>query len=142
MGEMETRIELVKQFTVKGYEMNGPVTDIPKLWDELNRIIEEKGAKPEKSFGITLGMDNGTFHYLAGIHSELAKGFTDTKELVIPSGKFIIAKVEGGVEAIPAAFDALLSNPDMKLRHSYGFERYIHPAGSTGFETEVWVAIE
>ncbi|WP_252504658.1 GyrI-like domain-containing protein [Sporosarcina sp. Marseille-Q4943] len=139
---MGTRIEQVEQFTVKGYEMNGPVTDIPKLWDELNRIIEEKGAKPEESFGITLGMGNGNFHYLAGIKSESAESFTDTKELLIPSGKFIVAKVEGGVGAIPAAFDTLLRNPDVKLRHSYGFERYIHPIGSDGYEIEVWVAIE
>lgn len=103
---METRIEHVEQFTVKGYGVNGPVTEIPKLWDKLNESIEEKGAKPEESFGITLGMENGFFHYLAGIKSELAEGFTDTKELLIPSGKFIVAKVEGGVEAIPAAFDA------------------------------------
>ncbi|MCM3744882.1 GyrI-like domain-containing protein [Sporosarcina luteola] len=139
---METRIEQVEEFTVRGYEMNGPVADIPKLWDELNRIIKEKGAQPEESFGITLGMGNGKFHYLAGINSELAEGFTDTKELLIPSGKFIVAKVDGGVEAIPAAFNALLRNPDVKRRHSYGFERYIHPISSTGFETEVWVAIE
>lgn len=142
MREMETRIELVKQFTVKGYEMNGPVSEIPKLWDELNGIIEEKGATPEDSFGITLGMGNGNFHYLAGIDAQLAEGFTDTKELTIPEGKFIVAKVEGGVGAIPAAFDALLRNPDVKLRHSYGFEKYIHPIGFDGYETEVWVAIE
>ena len=139
---METRIAHVEQFTVKGYEMNGPVAEIPKLWDELNGVIQEKGATPEESFGITLGMGNGEFHYLAGIKSELAEGFTDTEELIIPSGKFIVAKVEGGVEAIPAAFDALLHNPDVQLRHSYGFERYIHPAGSEGYEIEVWVAIE
>ena len=139
---METRIEHVEQFTVKGYEMNGPVTQIPKLWDELNGVIQEKGATPEESFGITLGMENGNFHYLAGIHSELAEGFMDTTELLIPSGKFIVAKVEGGVEAIPAAFDALMRNPDVTLRHSYGFELYIHPIGSEGYETEVWVAIE
>ncbi|WP_262175964.1 GyrI-like domain-containing protein [Saccharococcus sp. Marseille-Q5394] len=139
---METRIEHVEQFTVKGYEMNGPVTQIPKLWDELNGIIHEKGVAPEESFGITLGMENGNFHYLAGINSDLAEGFSGTKEFIIPSGKFIVSKVEGGVEAIPAAFDALLRNPDVTLRHSYGFERYIHPAGSSGYETEVWVAIE
>ena len=139
---METRIEHVEQFTVKGYEMNGPVSEIPKLWDELNGIIEEKDAKPEDSFGITLGMENGNFHYLAGIDAQLAVGFTDAKELKIPEGKFIVAKVEGGVEAIPAAFDALLQNPDVKFRHSYGFERYIHAIGSDGYETEVWVAIE
>ena len=78
---------------------------IPKLWDELNGVIQEKGATPEESFGITLEMDNGNFHYLAGIKSELAEGFTNTKELLIPSGKFIVTKVEGGVEAIPAAFN-------------------------------------
>ncbi|MDW0116818.1 GyrI-like domain-containing protein [Sporosarcina thermotolerans] len=139
---MGTRIELVEQFTVKGYEMHGPVTQIPKLWDELNGVIQEKGASPEESFGITLEMDKGNFHYLAGIRSEFAEGFSDTKEFFIPSGKFIVAKVEGGVEAIPAAFDALLRNPDVKLRHSYGFERYIHPTGSEGYEIEVWVAIE
>ena len=139
---METRIVQVEQFTVKGYEMHGPVTEIPKLWDELNRLIQEKGATPEESFGITLGMGNGNFHYLAGIKSELAEGFTDTEELIIPRGKFIVAKVEGGIEAIPAAFDALLRNPDVTLRHSYGFERYVHPAGSKGYEIEVWVAIE
>lgn len=139
---METRIEHVQQFTVKGYEINGPVSEIPKLWDELNGIIEEKGAKPEESFGITLGMDNGNFHYFAGIKSEFAEEFTDAKKLTIPEGKFIVSKVEGGVEAIPTAFDVLLRNPDVKLRHSYGFEQYIHPIGSEGYETEVWVAIE
>lgn len=139
---METRIENIEQFTVKGYEMNGPVAEIPNLWDKLNAIIREKAATPEESFGITLGMENGNFHYLAGITSEFAEGFTDTKELLIPSGTFIVAKVEGGVEAIPAVFDALLRSPDVKSRHSYGFERYIHPAGSNGYETEVWVAIE
>ncbi len=139
---METRIEHVEQFTVKGYEMNGPVTEIPKLWDELNGVIQEKGATPEESFGISLEMDKGIFRYLAGIKSELAEGFSDTKELLIPSGKFIVTKVEGGVEEIPAAFNALLRNPDVKFRHSYGFERYIHPAGSNGYEIEVWVAIE
>ena len=87
---METRIEHVEQFTVKGYEMNGPVTEIPKLWDELNEVIQEKGATPEESFGISLEMDNGIFRYLAGIKSELAEGFSDTKELLIPSGKFIV----------------------------------------------------
>ncbi|MGN7386333.1 GyrI-like domain-containing protein [Sporosarcina sp. SAFN-015] len=139
---METRIEHVEHFTVKGYEMNGSVSEIPKLWDKLNGIIKENGAKPEDSFGVTLGMENGNFHYLAGIDAQLAEGFTDAKELTIPEGKFIVAKVEGGVEAIPAAFDALLRNPGVKLRHSYGFERYIHPIGSDGYETEVWVAIE
>ncbi|WP_339253241.1 GyrI-like domain-containing protein [Sporosarcina sp. FSL W8-0480] len=139
---METRIEHVEQFTVKGYEMHGPVTHIPKLWDELNRVIQEKGASPEESFGITLGMDNGNFHYLAGIRSDFAEGFSDTKEFLIPSGKFIVAKVEGGVEDIPAVFNALLRNPDVKFRHSYGFERYIHPVGTEGYEIEVWVAIE
>lgn len=139
---METRIEHVQKFTVKGYEMHGPVTDIPKLWDELNEIIREKGANPKESFGITLGMDNGSFHYLAAIDSKLAKEFTDTKELTIPEGKFIVTKVEGGVEAIPAAFDTLMQRPDVTLRHCYGFERYIHPEGSNEYETEVWVAIE
>jgi predicted transcriptional regulator YdeE len=142
MREMETRIEYVERFTVKGYEMNWPVTEIPKLWDKLNGIIRENGAAPEESFGITLGMASGNFHYLAGIDAQLADGFIDVKELTIPEGKFIVAKVEGGVEAIPAAFDALMRNPEVKLRHSYGFERYIHPIGSDRYETEVWVAIE
>ncbi|MDN4606459.1 GyrI-like domain-containing protein [Sporosarcina highlanderae] len=139
---MGTRIKKVEQFTVKGYEVNGPVTQIPKLWDELNRVIQEKGAMPEESFGITLGMGNGNYHYMAGVKSELAEGFTNTKELIIPSGNFIVATVEGGIEAIPAAFNELLRNPDVKLRHSYGFERYVHPSGSKGYEIEVWVAIE
>lgn len=139
---METRIERREQFTVKGYEMKGAVTEIPKLWDELNGKIAEKGKRPDESFGITLGIENGKFHYLAGIKEELAKDFSDAKELTIPEGKFIVAKVEGDVDAIPAAFDALMRNTDVTLRHSYGFERYIHPEGSKEYETEVWVAIE
>lgn len=139
---METRIEQVEQFTVKGYEMRGPVTEIPKLWDELNGVIQEKGVTSEESFGISLEMDNGIFRYLAGIKSELGEELSEMKELLIPSGKFIVTKVEGGVEEIPAAFNELLHNPDVKFRHSYGFERYIHPAGSDGYEIEVWVAIE
>jgi len=139
---METRIEHVERFTVKGYEMNGPVTQIPKLWDELNSIIDEKGVNPEESFGITLGMANGNFHYLAGVKSGEAEELSDAKELTIPEGRFIVAKVEGGVDAIPAVFDSLMRNPEVTPRHSYGFERYIHPEGSNGYEIEVWVAIE
>lgn len=139
---METRIEVVEEFNVRGFEMKGAVSQIPALWDKLNTATPVNGIKAEESFGITLAMDEGMFHYLAGIEAKFAEGIPDTEEVVIPSGKFIVAKVEGGLEKIPEAFGALMQMPDIQLRHSYGFERYIHPVGSKGYEMEVWVAIE
>lgn len=140
---MNTRIEKVESFIVTGFEMKGDVSQIPALWDKLNGALCESGAsKSEESYGITLAMENGNFHYIAGVRKEFAEGMADSKEVVVPSGNFIVAKVDGGLDQIPAVFGALMQMPGINLRHSYGFEKYLHPEGSEGYETEVWVAIE
>ena len=87
-------------------------------------------------------MKGGEIHYIAGIKSELAEGLSNTEEAVVPAGKFIVGQVEGGVQAIPAAFNALIETDGIQLRNSFSFERYIHPEGSEGYEIEVWLPIE
>lgn len=138
---METCIEILEEFKVRGFELKGSASQIPALWDKLYAETPVSGSKAEESFGVTLAIKEGVFHYLAGINAELAEGIPDTQEVLIPSGKFIVAKVEGGVEKIPEAFGRLMQRQDIQLRQSYAFERYIHPVGSVGYETEVWVAI-
>ena len=39
---METRIVEVEEFTVKGYGLQGPLSEIPGKWDVLNAEIAKK----------------------------------------------------------------------------------------------------
>lgn len=140
--EMETRIEVSEGFTVKGYEVMGPVSAIPAEWDRLIKEINENDVAAEESFGVCLKMENDIIHYIAGLKSELAEGFPDTKEVIIPAGKFVVAKVEGGIPGIPAAYDYIIQMDDIKLRDCYDFERYVHPAGVSEDVIEIWMPIE
>ena len=63
---METRIVEVQEFKVKGYEMKGPVSEIPAEWDKLISEIKEKGVVVEESFGVCLSMKGDEIHYVAG----------------------------------------------------------------------------
>ncbi|MFJ7935103.1 GyrI-like domain-containing protein [Sporosarcina sp. NPDC096371] len=139
---METRIIEVEAFTVRGYELKGPLSEIPGIWDVLNEEIAKSGIVAEESFGLCLAIQGGEIHYLAGVKSNLAEGFPNTEEAVVPAGKFIVAKVEGGVSEISTAFNALLQMDGIRLRNSYGLERYIHPKGSEGYTIEVWMPVE
>lgn len=139
---METRIVEVEAFTVKGYGMQGPVSEIPGKWDLLNAEIAKQKVLAEESFGLCLAMKGEEFHYIAGIKSELAEGFPHTEEAVVPEGKFIVGQVEGGVDEIPMAFNALMQTDGIQLRNSFSFERYIHPEGSEGYTIEVWMPVE
>ncbi len=139
---METRIVEVEEFRVKGYELQGTLSEIPGKWDYLNGEIAKRGVVAEESFGICLSMKGGELHYIAGIKSNLAEGLTDTKEVIIRGGRFIVAKVDGGIPAISTTFDAILKMDDIQLRDGYGMERYIHAEGSTGYEIEVWMPVE
>ncbi len=139
---MEKRIVEVEAFTVKGYGMQGPVSEIPGKWEELNAEIAKQHVLAEESFGLCLAMKGEEFHYLAGIKSELAKGFPNTEEAVVPAGRFIVGQVDGGVQEIPTAFNAVMQTDGIQLRNSFSFERYIHPEGSEGYAIEVWVPIE
>ena len=139
---METRVIEVEEFNVKGYGLKGPLSEIPGKWDVLNMELAEKGIVAEESFGLCLAMKDGEIHYIAGIKSNLAEGLSDTEEGVVPAGKFIVAKVDGGVHAIPKTFNALMKTDDIQLRNCFSFERYIHPEGSEGYEIEVWLPIE
>lgn len=139
---METRIVEIKAFRVTGYGLKGPLSDIPGIWDVLNAEIAKKGVIAEESFGLCLSMKDGEIHYVAGIQSHLAKEFSDTEEAVVPEGKFLVGKVEGGVSAIPTAFNSIMKTEGIQLRNSFSLERYIHPEGSDDFEIEVWLPIE
>ena len=139
---METRIVEVQEFSVKGYGLQGTLSDIPGKWDVLNAELKKRDIVAEESFGLCLSMKGGEIHYIAGIHSELASGLSNTEEAVVPAGKFIVGQVEGGIQAIPAAFNALIETDGIQLRNSFSFERYIHPKGLEGYEIEVWLPIE
>ncbi|WP_194841485.1 GyrI-like domain-containing protein [Sporosarcina obsidiansis] len=141
---METRIVHRESFIVKGYEMKGPVSDIPKLWNRLNEELQKVPTvyRAEESFGITLGIEGEIFHYLAGIKDEFSVAVSDMKEIVIPGGNFIVSEVIEGIGSISDTFSEIMKQPGIQLRRSYCFERYIHPLGAEGYTTEVWVAIE
>ena len=139
---MDTRIVEVDEFIVKGYELKGPFSEIPSKWDRLNMAIQEQGVLAEESFGVCVSVNGGDIHYIAGIKSKLAEGLLDTEEIVISAGKFIVAKVEGGIIAIPTAFEAIHKMDNIRLRNGYGMERYVHPEGSEGYAIEVWMPIE
>ncbi|MER2088222.1 MAG: GyrI-like domain-containing protein [Sporosarcina sp.] len=139
---METRIVDVEKFKVKGYALKGPLSEIHGKWDVLNAEIAKQGVVAEESFGLCLSMKDGEIHYIAGIKSHLAEGFSDTEEALVPGGKFIVGKVNGGVSAIPTAFNAIMKTDGIRLRNSFSFERYLHPEGSNGYDIEVWLPIE
>jgi predicted transcriptional regulator YdeE len=139
---METRIVEVKEFKVTGYGMIGPLSAIPGKWDVLNSEITARGVLAEESFGICFEMKGDKIHYIAGIKSNLAEDFPNTEEVIIPGGRFIVAKVEGGIPAIATTFNALMKTPGIQLRNCFCFERYIHPEGSNGYAIEVWMPIE
>ncbi|WP_318616072.1 MerR family transcriptional regulator [Sporosarcina sp. YIM B06819] len=138
---METRIVEMEEMTVKGYGLIGPVAQIPAEWEKLNVEIANKGVVVEESFGVCLKMEGEEIHYIAGIQSNLAEGFPNTQEVVIPSGKFIVATVEGGIPGIPATYDAIIKMKDIQLRECYDFERYVYPAGATEDVIEIWMPI-
>ncbi len=139
---METRIIEVEGFKVKGYGLQGRLSEIPGKWDVLNAKMAEQDVVAEESFGLCLSMKDGEIHYIAGIKSHLAEGFPDTEEAIVPAGKFIVGKVEGGVHAIPTAFNEIMKLDGIQLRNCFSFERYIHPEGLEGYEIEVWLPIE
>ena len=139
---METRIVESEGFTVRGYEVQGPVSEIPAEWDRLIKEINENSVVVEESFGVCLKMENDIIHYIAGLKSEFTEGFPDTKEVVIPAGKFVVAKVEGGIPGIPATYDYIIQMEGIQLRDCYDFERYVHPAGATEDIIEIWMPIE
>ncbi|MFD1205486.1 GyrI-like domain-containing protein [Sporosarcina contaminans] len=140
--KMETRIVESEGFTVKGYEVKGPVSAIPAEWDRLNKVIHEEEVIAEESFGVCLSMENEMIHYIAGLKEDLTGSFPDTKEVTIPAGKFIVAKVEGGIPGIPATYDAIIQMEDIQLRDCFDFERYVHPVGATEDIIEIWMPIE
>lgn len=139
---METRIVEIEEMTVVGYGLVGPVSDIPGKWEILNTEIANKGVVAEESFGVCLSMEGEEIHYIAGIKSNLAEGFHNTKQVTIPAGKFIVAKVEGGIPGIPATYDAIIKMEDIQLRECYDFERYVHPGGTVDHDIEIWMPIK
>ena len=139
---METRTVEVEEFKVKGYGLKGPLSEIPGKWDVLNTELAEKDIVVEESFGLCLAMIEAEIHYIAGIKSNLAERLQNIEEAVVPAGKFIVAKVEGGISGIQSAFNELMKMDGIQLRNSFSFERYIHAEGSGGYEIEVWLPIE
>lgn len=140
--ELDTRIVEVNEFIVKGYAFKGQISEIPSKWDELNTAIEKHNILVEESFGVCISVKSGKTHYIAGIKSNLAEHLPATEEVVISAGKFIVAKVDGGISSIPTAFESIHQMDNIQLRNGYGMERYIHPIGSEGYTIEVWMPIE
>lgn len=139
---MATNEQIIEKFTVFGYILEGAISEIPALWTKLNEALAEQKIYPEESFGVTLCMQNGTIRYIAGVSDERAKALPNVDQVIVPGGKYIYSAVHGGVENIPITFDVLGKQPNVQIRHSSCFERYVHPEGSTGYETEAWVPIE
>lgn len=141
---METRIIYMESFTVKGFEMKGPISEIPKLWDRLSEELQKypNVKLADESFGITIAIEDGFIHYLAGIKKEHCIGIPDLQEIVIPNGKFIVADVLDGIESIPYVFSELINKPGIRIRESFGLERYIHALGAEAYTLEVLMAIE
>ena len=108
----------------------------------MNIAIQEQGILAEESFGVCVSVNGGEIHYIAGIKAKLAEDLLGTEEIVISAGKFIVAKVEGGITAIPTAFEEIHKMDDIRLRNGYGMERYVHPEGTEGYTIEVWMPIE
>lgn len=136
---METRIVEIEEFKVKGFALKGPLSQIPEKWEKLNSIIEEAGVAAEESFGVCISMNQGEIHYIAGIKSNLADRFSDTEEVVVSGGKYIVASVEGGIPAIPTTFNAIMKMPDIRIRGGYAIERYTHSENT--LVIEVWMPI-
>lgn len=141
-NQMETRIVESGGFTVNGYQVIGPVADIPAKWAMLNEDIKQHEVVAEESFGVCLKMEGDTIHYIAGLKEDLARELPGSDEVVIPAGRFIVAKVEGGIPGIPATYDAIIQMEDIQLRDCYDFERYVHPVGATEDVIEIWMPIE
>ncbi|MHC8515264.1 GyrI-like domain-containing protein [Sporosarcina sp. ITBMC105] len=139
--QMQTRIVESEGFVVRGYEMKGPVADIPAKWAILNGDIHEKGLVVEESFGVCLKMEGDVIQYIVGLKSELAEQLPGKDEVIIPPGRFIVATVEGGIPGIPAAYDYIIQMEGIQLRECYDFERYVHPEGSTEDIIEIWMPI-
>lgn len=108
----------------------------------LNSEITARGVLVEESYGICFEMKGDKMHYIAGIKSNLAEDFPNTEEVTIPGGRFIVAKVEGGIPAIATTFNTLMKTPEIQFRNCFCFERYIHPEGLSSDEIEVWMPIK
>lgn len=138
--EMDVRFETIEPFTVAGYEHNGLVTEIPQVWVELNKEYSKLSRPAEQSFGVCLSGDGEQVHYVAAYEQELVQR-TDLTELKIEGGRYIVAKVDGGIPNIPSTFNRIAQMTDIEFRDAPDFELYIHPVGSTVDEIEIWVPV-
>lgn len=138
---METRIVEIEEFKVKGYQLKGPISQIPSKWEKLNAAIIAQGIDVNESFGVCISMEHGKIYYIAGIKSNLAEGLPDSEQVHIAGGRYAIATVEGGIPSIAESFNAIMKMPGIQLRDGYSLERYIHPEGSNIDQIEVWMPI-
>lgn len=141
-GEMDMKIryETIEPFTVAGFEHKGLVKDIPQVWDQLNNEYPTLKKPAEQSFGVCLSGDGQQVHYVAAYEEDLWNR-TDMKEVKMEGGRYIVAKVDGGIPNISKTFDAIAQMTELEFRDAPDFERYIHPVGSTEDEIEIWVPI-
>lgn len=138
--EMDVRFETIEPFTVRGFEHKGLVKDIPQVWVELNDEYTNLKSPAEQSFGVCLTGDGQQVHYVAAYEKDLWQR-TDLKEVEIEGGRYVVAKVDGGIPNIPMTFDFITKIADLEFRDAPDFERYIHPVGSATDEIEIWVPI-
>ncbi|MFC4410906.1 MerR family transcriptional regulator [Chungangia koreensis] len=138
--EMDIRFETIEPFIVSGFEHKGLVKEIPQVWVDLNNEYSNLKSPAEQSFGVCLSGDGQQVHYVAAYERELWRR-TDLQDVEIEGGRYVVAKVDGGIPNIPTTFDYITKMDDLEFRDAPDFERYIHPIGSTVDEIEIWVPI-
>ena len=140
---MFARFEEIEGFIVKGYAIiNGQKEDIPIQWKRLEGELKQSSIHPKVKYGVYISMGDDGYHYIAGIVSNAAKGLSDTDQVLVAAGRYLVGIVENGVEGIPASIEALLNVKGIKFRHAPCFEKFYEKDGTEKSEIEVWLTIE
>ncbi|MBK3496296.1 effector binding domain-containing protein [Viridibacillus sp. YIM B01967] len=136
---MQTRIEKIDELVVKGLSIHqGQTSDIPEKWEELANTLEDNNVSQDVSYGVCIQMNENGLDYVAGIDDHLLLDDITAVTVKIPEGRFLVGKVDGGIEHIQEAFRELFSNQEVTHRPSMSFEKYI---GQDLHDIEVWVPI-
>lgn len=124
----------------------GPNGKIPGLWQTFDNSVPVDYVGGERVYGVYFDYESdhtGSFSVLAGTDSVKAADNQDLTKVEIPSGKYLVFKVEGdmpqiAVEAWTHVWEYFSSStPEYKRRYSTDFEYY--PNANT---IEVHIAIE
>lgn len=115
---------------VNGYQTD--LSTIPAAWE---RLLPELAT--DESYGVCLTKEEA---YVAATTDAVSA--VDSRRVELTAGRYLVATVEGGIPAIPATYQALLTLPDLTLRDAVDFERYIHGQDGADDVIEVWLPVE